>query len=166
MLPDSTVSIEITTDPQDFAACATIMYKSEPWTRYGMTYDDCLKGFAGDFKEFVVLKKNDEVIGFVVLQTQGSFKGYIQTLAVNSAYRGGGYGTMLLKFCEERILQYSPNVFICVSEFNSGAINLYKKFGFELVGELKDFVKEGISELLLRKTVGPFMGYKPSKVKS
>jgi hypothetical protein len=31
--------------------------------------------------------------------------------------------------------------------------------GFKLVGELENFVKEGFSELLLRKTVGPRVGY-------
>ena len=50
-------------------------------------------------------------------------------------------------------------VFICVSSFNKGAIRLYNNFGFRLVGELENFVKEGFSELLLRKTVGPRVGY-------
>jgi len=165
MLPDN-ISIELTTDSQDFAACTDIMYKSEPWTRYGMTYTDCLKAFGGAFKEIILIKNDDAIIGFAILQTQGSFNGYIQTLAVSSDHRGGGYGTMLLKFCEKRILQYSPNVFICVSEFNAGALKLYKKFGFELVGELKNFLKEGISELLLRKTISPLLGYKPATAKS
>ncbi|MGZ3753398.1 MAG: GNAT family N-acetyltransferase, partial [Mucilaginibacter sp.] len=75
--------------------------------------------------------------------------------------RGRGYGTQLLQFCEDRILQHSPNIFICVSSFNHGAIQLYTKFGFELVGELKDFVKKGFTELLFRKTVGPVVDYKP-----
>jgi ribosomal-protein-alanine N-acetyltransferase len=95
----------------------------------------------------------------VVIQTQGTFKGYIQAIAIKDVYRGAGYGSQLLQFCEDRILRYSPNIFICVSSFNHGAIQLYIKFGFELVGELKDFVKKGFTELLLRKTVGPVVGY-------
>jgi len=106
-----------------------------------------------------VLKSTKEIIGFVVIQTQGTFKGYIQILAIDAAHRGAGYGTKLLQFCEDRVLQYSPNIFICVSSFNHRAIRLYTKFGFELVGELKDFVKKGFTELLLRKTVGPMIGY-------
>ena len=95
------------------------------------------------------------------MQPQGTFKGYIQTLAINNNYRGKGYGTQLLQFCEDRILAYSPNIFICVSSFNKGAIHLYTNFGFELIGELKDFIKPGFDELLLRKTVGPVTGYRP-----
>jgi ribosomal protein S18 acetylase RimI-like enzyme len=50
-------------------------------------------------------------------------------------------------------------VFICVSSFNKDAARLYYKFGFKLVGELDNFIKEGYTELLLRKTVGPRLGY-------
>jgi ribosomal-protein-alanine N-acetyltransferase len=163
MLPDQPVAIELTTNPQDFAACATIMVQTDPWITLGMDYEQCLKAFDGDFKEVFVMKKDMEIMGFVIMQTQGSFKGYIQTISINSTGRGQGYGTQLLQFCEKRILRYSPNIFICVSSFNHGAIQLYTKFGFELVGELKDFVKQGFTELLLRKTVGPVVGYIPAK---
>jgi ribosomal-protein-alanine N-acetyltransferase len=71
-----------------------------------------------------------------------------------------GLGRKLLQFCEDRILKISPNIFICVSSFNVGAIKLYYEFGFKLVGELEDFVKKGFTELLLRKTFGPIVGYK------
>jgi ribosomal-protein-alanine N-acetyltransferase len=68
-------------------------------------------------------------------------------------------GTRLLHFCEERIRKISPNIFICVSSFNKGAMKLYYEYGFKLVGELNDFVREGFTELLLRKTYGPIVGY-------
>ena len=161
MLPHNTpVTIEQTTNPHDFALCAGIMVKTDPWITLGLGYEQCLKAFEGPFKETHLMKTGNEIIGFVIIQTQGSFKGYIQTLAIDEAYRGAGYGTQLLQFCEDRILKYSPNIFICVSSFNHGAIKLYTKFGFELIGELKDFVKKGFNELLLRKTVGPVVGYK------
>jgi len=152
--------IELTTNPDDFAVCARMMSATDPWTTLGLGYDDCLKAFDGAFKEVFLLKKNGEIIGFVIMQTQGSFKGYIQTLCIGADYRGAGYGTRILQFCQGRILQYSPNIFICVSSFNRGAIQLYTKFGFELVGELKDFVKKGYTELLMRKTFGAIAGYK------
>jgi len=43
------------------------------------------------------------------------------------------------------------DVFLCVSSFNSRAHALYNRLGYELVGELNDFVIAGASELLLRK---------------
>ena len=78
-------------------------------------------------------------------------------------FRGEKLGSYLLEFAETQIHQYSPNVFICVSAFNESAIRLYTRFGFSLVGILKDFVKEGYDELLMRKTIGPMLGYHGSK---
>jgi ribosomal-protein-alanine N-acetyltransferase len=161
MLPNSNpVIIEQTSDPGDFAICAGIMVETDPWIKLGMDYNQCLKAFNGPFKEVHLLKKGNEIAGFVIIQTQGTFKGYIQTIAINKTNRGAGYGTQLLQFCEDRIVQYSPNLFICVSSFNHGAVQLYIKFGFELVGELKNFIKAGFTELLLRKTFGPVADYK------
>jgi ribosomal-protein-alanine N-acetyltransferase len=161
MLPDNNaIVIEQTTDPGDFAVCAGIMVDTDPWITLGIDYDNCLKAFGGSFREVFVVRNEAEIIGFVIMQPQGTFKGYIQTLAIHKNYRSEGYGAQLVRFCEERILQYSPNIFICVSSFNGGALHLYKKLGFELIGELKDFIKPGFTELLLRKTVGPVVGYK------
>ncbi|MGZ3822964.1 MAG: GNAT family N-acetyltransferase, partial [Mucilaginibacter sp.] len=153
--------IEQTSNPEDFSVCARMMSETDPWIKLGLDYDHCLMAFDGAFKEIFVQKSENKIIGFVIVQTQGSFKGYIQTICLDTNYRGRGYGTQLLQFCEDRILQHSPNIFICVSSFNHGAIQLYTKFGFELVGELKDFVKKGFTELLFRKTVGPVVDYKP-----
>jgi ribosomal-protein-alanine N-acetyltransferase len=124
-----------------------------------MNYDQCLKAFDGSSKEIYVLLLYNEITGFVIIQTTGSFAGYIQTICISKDFRGKGYGKKLLEFCEERILKISPNIFICVSSFNKGAIKLYYDFGFKLVGELDNFVKEGFTELLLRKTFGPRVGY-------
>ena len=160
--PEEYVVIEQTIAPSDFATCAKIMSRTDPWITLGMDAEDCLKAFQGVYREVFVLRKGNEIAGFFIIQPQGSFKGYIQTIAVAEGYRGKGYGTRILKFCEDRILKYSPNIFICVSSFNQGALNLYTRFGFEKVGELKDFIKIGYTEILLRKTVGPVSNYKVS----
>ncbi|MDR3694162.1 N-acetyltransferase [Mucilaginibacter sp.] len=162
---DSPFNIERTTNPADFAVCAGIMAGTDPWVTLGIGYDDCLKAFGGSFREVFIMKNEKEIIGFVIMQSQGTFRGYIQTLAIDNKYRSHGYGTQILQFCQDRILTYSPNIFICVSSFNKGAIQLYTKFGFELIGELKDFIKPGFDELLLRKTAGPITGYQPKPTK-
>ena len=153
--------IRQTSNTADFAQCATLMAGSDPWLAMGISYEECLSAF-GRFENTVfVLQQDDSVLGFVMLQEQGSFKGYIKTLCINENYRGLGYGSLLLQFCEQHILAYSPNLFICVSAFNQGALKLYTRFGFELVGELPNFVKQGFTELLMRKTAGPISGYLP-----
>jgi len=153
--------INITRDPEDFDICAMMMSKTDPWITLEMNYDQCLRAFDGDGKEIYVICNGKDIAGFVILQVCGTFSGYIQTICISEDQRGKGLGTKLLKFCEKRILKFSPNVFICVSSFNKGAIKLYYEFGFKLVGELDNFVKKGFTELLLRKTVGPRVGYRP-----
>ncbi len=41
------------------------------------------------------------------------------------------------------------------SSFNSRAKALYERLGYEMVGELKDYLVKGHSEYLFRKTIGP-----------
>ncbi len=160
MEPKEKIVNLLTTDTQNIAVCAMMMAKSNPWITLGIDYDQCLKAFEGPVREIWAIEIDREIAGFVILQMGGTFKGYIQTVCVDVAYRGRGIGKKLLQFCEEWILKISPNIFICVSSFNHGAIRLYKEFGFKLVGELDNFVKDGFIELLFRKTVGPIMGYK------
>ncbi len=159
MVPQEKVTINITTDKEKFAVCAAMMSKTDPWITLGMDYNQCLKAFDGSCKEIYVIETVKGIAGFVILQVCGTFSGYIQTICIGDGYRGKGFGTKLLKFCEDRILKFSPNVFICVSSFNKGAARLYYDFGFKLVGKLDNFVKEGFTELLLRKSVGPRVGY-------
>ena len=159
MQSDNDYTISLTHDPEEFEVCARMMSLSDPWITLGIDYNKCLKAFEGDCKEIYLLEDAKEIAGFVILQVCGTFKGYIQTICIDEKYRGKGLGKKLLHFSEERIAKISPNVFICVSSFNTGAVKLYYEIGFKLVGELKDFVKEGFDELLLRKTSGQILGY-------
>jgi [ribosomal protein S18]-alanine N-acetyltransferase len=163
MFPSENLKIKITSDPAVFPVCARMMTTTDPWISLEMDFEQCLKAFEGSCKEICIAKSGNDIAGFVIMQTCGTFSGYIQTICVAENYRGKGIGTSLLEFCEKRILSYSPNIFICVSSFNSGAINLYNSYGFKLIGELDNFVKEGFTELFLRKTAGPRVGYKPKK---
>jgi ribosomal protein S18 acetylase RimI-like enzyme len=155
--------IRQTTDSKDFEICAQMMSATDPWITLQMDYGLCLKAFEGEYKEIYIIEYENNIAGFVILQTAGTFSGYIQTICISDAFRGKGLGKILLHYCEERVLKFSPNLFICVSSFNKGAIKLYYEFGFKLVGELNNFVRAGFTELLLRKTVGPRVGYRSDK---
>jgi [ribosomal protein S18]-alanine N-acetyltransferase len=159
MIQQEVITIRQTSDPEDFAVCALMMSKTDPWITLGMDYDQCLMAFPGECKETHVIEVENIIAGFIILQTTGTFSGYIQTICVDEAFRGRGLGKKLLLYGEEKTFKYSPNLFICVSSFNRGAIKLYYDFGFKLIGELENFVKPGFTELLLRKTVGPRVGY-------
>lgn len=134
---------------------ATIMATSEPWITLGRTFDQSLASFRDNTLERYVAVERGEVLGFVLLSMHGAFNGYIKSLGVRDDWRSKGVGKQLMRRAEDRIFRDSPNVFICVSSFNSRAKTFYERLGYEVVGTLRDFIVRGDDEVLLRKTIGP-----------
>jgi ribosomal-protein-alanine N-acetyltransferase len=139
--------------------CAQLMAGSEPWLTLGRTYEASLRIIQDPTREVYVARDEKGLAGFLILCMTGALVGYIQTVAVQPDRRGQGIGSRLLEFAEERILQESPNVFMCVSSFNHDAQRLYERLGYKVVGELTDYIVAGHSEILLRKTCGPLTGF-------
>ena len=135
------------------------MAASEPWITLGRGYEASRKLLADASKERYIATIGSERAGFLILNMAGAFSGYIQTICVAPERRGSGVGTRLMRFAEERVFRDSPNVFLCVSSFNTGARRLYERLGYVPVGELADFLTTGHAELLMRKTIGPLNGF-------
>ena len=138
------------------AECARLMAESEPWITLGRSFEMSLRNLQDPGKEVYVLDEAGRILGFVVIDMRGPFPGYLQTVCVRPAARGGGRGTQLIAWAEERIFRDSPNVFLCVSTFNPGARRLYERLGYTVVGELSDYLVSRHGETLLRKARGPW----------
>lgn len=151
------MSLEITrlTTDAEAEACARLMAESEPWLTLGRSYQASLGIVRDPNREVYIARDEDGVAGFLILCMTGAFVGYIQTIAIQPDRRGQGLGSRLIDFAERRILAESPNVFMCVSSFNHDARRLYERLGYHVVGELTDYIVQGHSEILLRKTTGP-----------
>ena len=134
---------------------ARTMAESEPWITLGTGYERSLAFFSNESRERYLAQVSGEPAGFLVVTMQGAFVGYVQLLGVAAKFRGQGVGRALIEFAERRVFRETPNVFICVSDFNAQARGFYAKLGYQTVGELKDFVVAGHAEILLRKTMGP-----------
>ncbi len=139
-------------DPAALDRCAAEMAATDPWKKLGRDFAACRTAL--DLPEYEVWGP-EPLTGFLVLTLEGSFTGYVRTLCVFPEARGKGVGSLLLREAEERIFQERPNVFICYSSFNPRAGALYRRMGYEQVGEFLDFILPGESEILLRKTRGP-----------
>jgi ribosomal protein S18 acetylase RimI-like enzyme len=137
------------------ARCATILSTSEPWLTIGRKYDESLALVRDPSREVYVAWNGDQFCGFIILVMHGAFVGYIQIVAVAPDVRGSGVGTELMSFAEQKIFARFPNAFLCVSSHNPRARQLYERLGYELVGELKNYLINGYSEFLMRKTRGP-----------
>ena len=140
--------------------CARLMSTNEPWTTLGRGYEEALERMRDPSRERFVARLGEALAGFLVLNLRGAFVGYIQTICVAPEFRDRGIGTKLIDFAERRIFPEFPNVFICVSSFNYQARKLYEQLGYKMVGALMDYIVRGHSELLLRKTIGPFAEFR------
>src|SRR6266516_543701 len=146
------ISIRPLQHPDESHACAQLMANSEPWLTLRRTYQDGLKALRDSTREVYVALVGDALAGFIILNVRGPFSGYIRTICVAPEWRNRGLGRQLLAFAEARIFRESPNVFLCVSSFNTGAQRFYARLGYQRVGELQDYVIQGHFEILLRKT--------------
>jgi ribosomal protein S18 acetylase RimI-like enzyme len=152
--------VERTTDPEDLQWCAHLMSINEPWITLQRNYDHSIKLLEDPLSEVYILKSGLERLGFIMIKLKGAFTGYIQTIVIKAEARGKGIGEAAIKYVETLIFKESPNVFICVSSFNPGALKLYKQLGYEEVGVIKDYIIKGYDEILLRKTLGPLHDFK------
>ena len=81
--------------------------------------------------------------------------GYVRTVAVAPETRRRGVGRRLMDAVEGEIFNHGPNVFLLVSAWNASAQRFYEVRGYRRVGEIADYVRRGITEVLYRKTLGP-----------
>jgi [ribosomal protein S18]-alanine N-acetyltransferase len=144
----------------DAEKCARLMAGLEPWVTLGRTLGECRKVFSNKSLEKYSASIDGRLAGFLVIEMQGTFHGYIKAVCVAPEFRGGGLGKSLLRFAEQRIFIESPNIFLCVSSFNRRARRWYLRQGFRVTGELKDYLIKGHSEILLRKSLGPTSTFK------
>ena len=140
--------------PGETEACARMMAASEPWITLGRDYETLLRIVSNPALEvYVAVDGSKGIVGFIMLNMQGGFIGYIQSICIAPGWRNKGIGSRFMAFAEKRIFRETPNVFICVSSFNPNAKRLYERLGYEVVGELKEYIVPGHSEILLRKTI-------------
>ena len=149
------LSIQRLESVEQAETCVKMMAESEPWITLGRGYDESVTILTDPSREVYLARAGDEVAGFVVLEMEGAFAGYVKSICVSPPYRGRGVGARLMSLVEERVFRERPNVFLCVSDFNEGARRFYERLGYEEAGKLRDYIVRGRSEILLRKTVGP-----------
>jgi len=153
------ISIRPLAGAEEAERCAHMMAESEPWITLGRGYAAGLAMLSDPTRERHVAMLDGNLAGFAVLLMRGALVGYLQTICVAPEARGSGVGRALMAFAEELVFLRHPNFFLMVSDFNLDAQRFYARLGYKAVGELKDYLAAGRSEVLMRKTRGPMHGY-------
>ncbi|MGO9439672.1 MAG: GNAT family N-acetyltransferase [Terriglobales bacterium] len=141
------------------------MAGSEPWITLGRDLAECQAALVRPGTELFVAwdlvtrdtasQDQPRPSGFILVAPYGlAGSPYIASIAVAAEARGRGIGSELLCFAEQHFAG-REHLFLLVSSFNLRAQQLYRRHGYELVGELKDYVVKGQSELILHKRLPP-----------
>ena len=135
--------------------CAELMARSEPWITLGRTIEVCRPVCHHPEYQLFVAHFKEQPCGFILIHPRGvAGSPYIASIAVSDVFRGMGIGTRLLEYAEGHFLPQARHLFLCVSSFNSRPRALYERLGYETIGELKDYVVNGASEMLMHKRLG------------
>jgi [ribosomal protein S18]-alanine N-acetyltransferase len=128
------------------------MAGSEPWLTLGRGLDQCREACRRTGYLLFIARDSNSPCGFILLHPRGvAGSPYVASIAVTESHRGRGIGTLLLNHAEDLFRSEARHIFLCVSSFNEGARRLYERHGFEIVGEFKDYVIDGASEILMHK---------------
>ncbi|GAB1432161.1 hypothetical protein MASR2M29_07860 [Spirochaetota bacterium] len=147
--------------PFDIGCCARIAMEGVLAKTYGFTEQgwlDNLKAALGkDGNIIFVAELDGELAGFAWVHPRGAFLAapYLRFIAVSQKHKGRGIGKLLVNEFERQTAHTKRDYMLLVSDFNLDAQGLYAKLGYKKVGELADFVIEGVSEhIMVKKHTG------------
>jgi ribosomal protein S18 acetylase RimI-like enzyme len=127
----------------------------EPWLSLGYAAKG-LRGFlrraaAGGQVLVASAPGKPKPLGVLVLQPGVLLGDFVALLAVRPSVAGRGIGRALMGQAESRTFAGRRWLFVSADAGNRGALGFYRKLGFVRVGRLPDLVRDGHTEILLRK---------------
>lgn len=99
---------------------------------------------------FALKTPDGEVVGGVIASTHWNWL-YISLMWMQASYRRAGYGTKLLELAEEEGRNRGAS-FAYLDTFSFQAFGFYRKFGYEVFGELAEF-PPGHQRYFMKKTL-------------
>ncbi|TFG03867.1 MAG: GNAT family N-acetyltransferase [Promethearchaeota archaeon] len=103
------------------------------------------------FFKLVSPKGSKKLIGYVILIKDDEYRFNLINFLIKKKYQSKGYGSLLLKKTLS-IVKKIPRinkVILNVRITNLKAINLYNKFGFEIIGKIANYYRDNESAYLM-----------------
>ncbi len=143
--------------PEDRDAVVRLLGDSDPWKTLGYSQEDWGRIFCPipQGRESFVADLEGKVSAIAIVRQKFLLGDYLELLGVAAWARGRSIGAQLLDHVESLVFARTKNLFVCVSDFNMGARDFYKKQGYQEIGPMPNFLIPGSAEILLRKTAGP-----------
>ena len=143
--------------PEDRESVIRMLADADPWKTLGYDHKDWSRIFCPipQGRETFVAEADGKVTGIAIVREKFLLGDYLELLGVAGWARQQGTGKRLLAHVESVVFARTKNLFACVSDFNTGARDFYRKQGFQEIGPMPNFLIPGSAEILLRKTAGP-----------
>lgn len=143
--------------PDDRDTVIALLGDSDPWKTLGFDQEDWGRIFCPtpQGRDSFVGEIEGQIAAIAIVRQKFLLGDYLELLGVAAWARGKGMGTQLLRHIESLVFARTKNLFACVSDFNKGARDFYKKQGYQEIGPMPNFLIPGTAEILLRKTIGP-----------
>ncbi|NCC64172.1 MAG: N-acetyltransferase [Spirochaetia bacterium] len=144
-------------DEQDIDGCAHLSTSLALGVRYGFVKEQWIEKLKRAHQEkdnlLFLAEEQGRIAGFFWAHLSGAFLSapYLRFIAVSPDFQGRGVGTLLLNEFEQQTRSMGKDWFLLVSDFNTSAQQFYEKQGYQRVGILPDFAKEGIAEIIMVK---------------
>lgn len=141
-------------DPMEAQDVGSLLSVIEPWASYPIYEDDLARYFAkvepGAPRYKIV--HGGVMAGGLGLRSNWLCGTYIQILGLAPMIHNRGFGTAILEFVEAQSRAGGDaNLWVCVSDFNTDAQRFYERYGFQRKAEFEDLVRDGRTEILMRK---------------
>lgn len=103
------------------------------------------------FFKLVSSKDSKKLIGYVILIKDDEYRFNLINFLIKKKYQNKGYGSLLLKKTLSIVKKFPKinKVILNVRITNLRAINLYNKFGFEIIGKIANYYRDNESAYLM-----------------
>jgi [ribosomal protein S18]-alanine N-acetyltransferase len=140
--------------PEEREWAANLLFNTDPWVTLGIPLERCRMNCNNPDFQVYIPHIESKPCGVLILDKRGVLGcPYIKSIAIAKEFRSMKIGDSLMEFAENLYRGESKYMFLCVSSFNTRARAFYERRGYNAVGEIKDFVVEGKSEILMHKRI-------------
>jgi ribosomal protein S18 acetylase RimI-like enzyme len=102
---------------------------------------------------YTVLTRDETLAGVISVRYPWLRGPYLELIGLIPDFQGAGLGSELIGWFEQQARLVADNAWVIVSAFNHKAYDFYRRHGFVEVGVIKELVRPGYDEILLRKVV-------------
>jgi diamine N-acetyltransferase len=142
-------------DPESAGVIAEALVCTDPWKRLGYRESGLLAYLTRQDPALARYRimHGQNLSGVVCIRYPWLRGPFLELIGVLDGFQGLGLGKAILEWMEKEASGVSPNLWTTVSSFNHRAAAFYLRHGFMEATILKDFLKHGEDEILLKKRI-------------